>query len=218
MTAVKPFEMIGKRLYPPEIDPVEENAWFVEFLTEPESSAEHGRQWTRIVIDEGHYGLPSFRFLAITAFQPNEIEEFGIYHAQPKMMVLANLLEHPEIKPERMSAAFAGREIKRSNKDLGRVLAIGYLEEDRFQRDFREWGHDWSYVLKHCFPADWKSLASNAGLGLAALLQSDEDLIEAHHTCVNGLLSSFGITIEVLEEVGQRILGDATETLKKLAT
>jgi hypothetical protein len=208
-------ELPAIRLYPPDIDPNEENSWFVEFLTEPESSENKGKTWTRIVIDEGHYGLPSFRFLAITAFQPDKIDDLGIYYAQPKMMALANLLEHPQIKPELMSMAFAGRDIKRSNKDLGRVLAIGYLEQEKFWSDFREWGYEWGVALNHCFRHDWKSLAENAGSGLAALLQSDEDLNEAYHTCQYGLLTSFGITSEILKEVGYRILGDAVGTLQK---
>ncbi len=208
-------ELPAIRLYPPDIDPNEENSWFVEFLTEPESSTNKGKIWTRIVIDEDHYGLPSFRFLAITAFKPNKIDDLGIYYAQPKMMALANLLEHPQIKPERISTAFAGRDIKRSNKDLGRVLAIGYLEQEKYNRDFREWGYEWGEALKQCFRDEWKSLAGNAGIGLSALLQRDEDLDEAYHTCQYGLLTSFGITKEILKEVGARILGDAVGTLQK---
>ena len=43
------------------------------------------------------------------------------------MMALANLLEHPEIKSDAMISLFAGCWIKRSDKDLGRVLAITTL-------------------------------------------------------------------------------------------
>jgi len=208
-------ELPAIRLYPPDVVPGEENSWFVEFLTEPEPSRNKGKKWTRIVINEDHYGLPSFRFLAITAFQPNKIDDLEIYCAQPKMMALANLLEHPQIKPERMNTAFVGRDIKRSNKDLGRVLAIGYLEQENYKSDFREWGYEWGVALKHCFRDEWKGLAENAGSGLAALLRSDEDLDEAYHTCQYGLLTSFGITTEILKEVGYRILGDAIGTLQK---
>jgi len=209
-------ELPAIRFYPPDNDPKEGNDWFVEFLTEPEFSTDQDKKWTRIIIDEGHFGLPSFRFLAITAFQPNRIDDLEIYYAQPKMMALANLLEHPQIKPERMSTAFAGRNIKRSNKDLGRVLAIGYLEQEKYKSDFREWGYEWAVALKDCFRDEWKGLAVNTGSGLAALLQSDEDLDEVYHTCQYGLLTSFGITTEILREVGYRILGDAIGTLQKI--
>ncbi len=129
----------------------------------------------------------------IAAFEPVKIDQFGLYYAQPKMMVLANMLEHPEVKPERMSALFAGRDIKRSNKDPGRVLAIGYLAEKTDLKDFRQWGHDWHNAIKSCFPDEWKNLAKNTGMGLMELLKSDGDLVEAHHTCANGLLSSYGV-------------------------
>jgi hypothetical protein len=76
------------------------------------------------------------------------------------MMALANLLEHPEIKPERMSGLFAGRAIKRSNKDLGRVLAITSLAN---LNDYRPWAVYWKEALEHCFPNEWRDLASRAG-------------------------------------------------------
>src|SRR4030042_1622234 len=101
------------RLYPPGMDTEDENAWFFELLTVPESSKDQGKTWLRIVINEGHFGLPSFRYLLLAAFEPVKIEQIGIYYAQPQMMVLANMLEHPKIKPERMSGLFAGLEIKR---------------------------------------------------------------------------------------------------------
>ncbi len=168
-----------------------------------------------MAIDEGHFGLPAFRFLSVTAYKPERIDQFGINYARPQMMALANLLEHPEIKPDRMSSLFEGRSIKRSNKDLGRVLAIGYLAEEKDQSDLRLWGHEWEHTLKSCFPKEWKRLASNSGKGLRTLLISDEDLEEAHHTCAYGLLSSYGVSQEELKEVGDRILGDAIETLEE---
>jgi hypothetical protein len=209
-------ELPAIRLYPPGIDPNGENAWFIELLTVPASSKDQGKQWTRIVIDEGHFGLPSYRYLSVTAYIPEEIDQLGIYCARPEMMALANLLEHPEIKPDRMSALFAGLEIKRSNKDLGRVLAIGYLAQEKGVGDFRPWGFGWQLALKSCFPEEWKNLAKNAGTGLMKLLDSDEDFTEAYHTCTNGLLSSFEVTKHDLKEVSDRLLGEAVETLKEL--
>lgn len=210
-------ELPAIRLYPPEINPEDENAWFIELLTEPDSSNDQGKRWSRMVIDEGHFGLPSFRYLSITAHVPHKIDQFGIYYARPEMMALANLLEHPEIKPARMSALFEGHKIKRSNKDLGRVLSIGYLAEEAGLKDYRQWGYEWKMALQSCFPDEWEKLAKNTGTGLKALLKSNEDMNEAHHTSMYGLLSSCGVSKEDLEEVGDRILGDAVETLEKLA-
>jgi hypothetical protein len=206
-------ELPAIRLYHPEINPEDENAWFIELLTEPESSKDVGKSWTRIVLDQGHFGLPSFRYLSIAAFLPEKTEDFGLYYARPQMMALANMLEHPIIKPERMSTKFDGRDIKRSNKDLGRVLAIGYLEQEKGTIDFHKWANDWLIALKYCFPKDWENLAVNAGSGLIQLIGSSTDLEEAHHTCAYGLLSSFGVTQDELKEVGERIIGEAIDDL-----
>ena len=72
-------------------------------------------------MEEGHFGLPTFRFIFITAFNTLAAGDLGICNARPEMMALPNLLEHPEIKPDRMSDLFADRAIRRSNKDFGRV-------------------------------------------------------------------------------------------------
>jgi hypothetical protein len=201
------------RLYPPDADPDSEEAWFIELLTVPESP-KINEPWTRLPLAEGHFGLPTFRFLSITAFDPLPAGELGIRYARPEMMALANLLEHPEIKPDRMSALFAGRAIKRSNKDLGRVLAITTLAD---LNDYRPWAASWKKALEPCFPAEWRELASRAGSGLRQLMQSEADLEEAHHTCVNGLLASQPPTIAALTAAADRLLGDVIETLEDFA-
>ena len=202
------------RLYPPEADPDSEEAWFIELLTVPESAEADGKAWTRLPLAEGHFGLPTFRFLSITAFDPLPAADLGIRYARPEMMALANLLEHPEIKSDRMSSLFAGRAIKRSNKDLGRVLAITTLAD---LNDYRPWAASWKKTLEHCFPDAWRELASRAGSGLRQLMQSNADLEEAHHTCINGLLASQPPTIAAMSAAGDRLLGDAIETLDSLA-
>ncbi|MEX2580610.1 MAG: hypothetical protein WD342_16250 [Verrucomicrobiales bacterium] len=90
------------------------------------------------------------------------IEELGIRYARPEMMALANLLEHPEIKPDRMSGLIAERSIKRSNKDLGRVIAIAELAN---LDDYGEWLPLWKKALQECFPSSWKKLVSQVGSG-----------------------------------------------------
>lgn len=202
------------RLYPPGLGPDGESSWFIELLTVPESTSESGRKWTRIVLDEGHFGLPSFRFLGVTAFNPVYVEELGIHVARPEMMALANLLEHSEIGQERMSALFSGRSIKRSNKDLGRVLAITFLAN---LDDYRIWAYEWNNALQSCFPDKRQELALRTGAGLQALLDSDEDLEEAHYTCINGLLAGQPVSIEILREAGERVMGEAVLLLRELA-
>lgn len=200
------------RLYPPEANPDSEEAWFIELLTVPDSAEVTGRKWTRLPLAEGHFGLPTFRFLSITAYDPLPVGELGIRYARPEMMALANLLEHPEIKPDRMKGLFAGLAIKRSNKDLGRVLAIATLAD---LDDYRPWAIQWQKALETCFPDEWQSLSLRVGHGLRALLKSPTDLEEAHHTCLNGLLASQPPTIDALRAAGDRILGDVVETLEE---
>lgn len=210
-------ELPAIRLYPPGIDPDDEDAWFIELLAEPESSKDVGKNWMRIIINQGHFGIPSFRYLSIATYLPEKDKRLGVYYARPQMMALANMLEHPEIKPERMSTLFNDRKIKRSNKDLGRVLAIGYLEQKKGTPDFHLWANDWFTALYFCFPREFKNLANNAGSGLIQLINSSEDLDEAHYTCAYGLLSSLSVKLDELKEVGERIIGEAVEDLIKLS-
>lgn len=202
------------RLFPPDVDPDSEDAWFIELLTVPESSKDHGRKWTRLPLAEGHFGLPTFRFISITAYDALPADGLGIRYARPEMMALANLLEHPEIKSDRMSGLFAGRAIKRSNKDLGRVLAIATLAN---LDDYRPWATLWKKALQNCFPDEWQTLALRVGKGLRALLESPSDLEEAYHTCLNGLLATQPPTLGALLAAGERVLGDTVETLEEIS-
>jgi len=56
--------------------------------------------------------------------------------------------------------------------------------------------------MQHCFPSSWKKLASWVGGGLREILISEEDFHEAHHTCINDLLSSKLISQEALHIAG----------------
>jgi hypothetical protein len=196
------------RLYPPHSD-----EWFVELLTVPESEADAGKRWMRVELPTGHFGLPSFRFVSLAADKPVSTE-FGISRARPEMMALANLLEHPKIRPELMKGPIEGRAFKRSNKDLGRVLAIARLSRDE---DIESWPDAWADGLRVCHPKQWMKLATNAGAGLRLLLASDPDLEEAVVTCNAGLLSSAQVTLEQLRIVGERLIQDAIEPLEARA-
>jgi len=202
------------RLYPPGIEQTAAEAWFLELLTVPKSSEVMGKEWTRLELPQGHFGLPTFRFLSVTAYQPLPVADLGIRYAQPMNMTLANLLEHPIIKMDMMSSLFAGRAIKRSNKDLGRVLAITILAD---LDDYSPWADAWKATLEACFPEEWKMIAANTGSGLRSLLNSDEDIEQAQHTCANGLLASQPPTLNELRTAGERLLGDAIERLERAA-
>ncbi len=198
------------------LNPPGNSDWFIELITVPESSADRGQRWIRLKTSAGHFGLCSFGFLSLANYEPIRTP-LGIYVAQPKMMALANLLEHPEIGPKTMTGLIGGREIKRSNKDLGRVLAIARLSIGQDEDALLKWPAQWQEALQSRFPNDWRDLARQAGAGLRKLLDSPNDLEEARHTCEFGLLASHPPTADQLRIVGQRLLMDAIETLEKQA-
>jgi hypothetical protein len=201
------------RLHPPG-----STEWFIELLTVPESESDLGRKDIRIVTSRGHFSLCSFGFLSLAEFQPIHTP-FGIAIARPETMALANLLHHPAIGDQPMSGLIGGRRIKRSNKDLGRVLALAYLAEARQEDSLLEWPQVWAAALQSRFPTIWRDLIPNVGNGLRQLIQpeSEADLDEARHTCEYGLLVSQAPSLKLLEVTGKRLLQDAVEPLEKLA-
>lgn len=202
-------ELPAVRLWPPDTD-----AWNLEFLTLPDATQQTGVQWLRVVLPGvGHFGLPSFRVMSLVAYRPVK-SELGISYARPEMMALANLVAHPRIAPQLMSTPIEGRDIKRSNKDLGRVLALARLAGDA---SIQAWHGEWEAALKACYPRNWKDSAASVGSGLRALLGSDEDLDEAIHSINTGLLNSSQVTIEQMAATGRRLLQDAIEPLEARA-
>ena len=191
--------------------------WFIELLTVPESENDLEKRYVRLRTSHGDFSLCSFGFLSLAEYQPTQTE-FGIAVARPEMMALANLLHHPTIAAERMSGLINGRAIKRSNKDLGRVLALAYLAENATPDSLLNWAGLWKDALKDRFPSHWRELAARVDLGLRQLLrpENEPDLDEARHTCEFGLLASSPLTLKLLEVTGRRLLQDAIEPLQKL--
>jgi hypothetical protein len=200
------------RLYPPS-----EEEWFIELLTVPESEDDLGKRYIRLETSQGHFSLCSFGFLSLAAYQPI-VTPFGIAIARPEMMALANLLHHPSIGPETMSGLIDGREIKRSNKDLGRVLALAILSEEKQADSVLGWPSLWSSALQNRFPSKWRELALRVGSGLRQLMlfANELDLDEARHTCVLGLLVSRPPNLTQLRAIGERLIQDAIEPFEKL--
>jgi hypothetical protein len=196
------------RLHPPH-----SRDWFIELLTVPGSEDETGKQWERLALSGGHYGLPSFEFMSLAVFRP-DMTRFGIYCARPEMMALALLLEHPTIRVETMRGLIGNRTIKRSNKDLGRVLAIAWLSPEE---TILSWKAAWEVGMRSCFRNRWTALARTAGSGLRLLLSLEMDFEEAYHTCINGLLANRPVTAEQLRFAGLRLLQDAVAPLEDLS-
>ena len=167
----------------------------------------------RLPLAGGHFGLPSYRYLDV-AIHDAPMSDLGVRCARPDMLALSNLLRNPEIGPDTMDALVEGRRIKRSNKDLGRVVAIARLSDPDAPRD---WPRTWSEALRACHAEAWRALAGRAGNGLRALLRSEADLEEACLTCNLGLLADHPVTPEQLRRVAERVILDAVEPLEGMA-
>jgi hypothetical protein len=197
------------RLFPPHSED-----WWLEFLTEPESNKQEGKTFERVSLESGDFGIPSFAFTSIAVYK-SDPSEFGVCIARPEMMALANMLEHQRIKNDPIKGLFfRSREVKRSNKDLGRVLAIAWLGQDT---SLENWPSIWREGLEHCFPDRWRSLAGTAGDGIRALIANQDDMEEATETCINGLLSGRDVNRASLTATAERLLVFAAEPLAKLA-
>lgn len=194
------------RLYPPTHD-----EYFVEFLNLP-GATQHGKSWLAVELHDGWYGVPSFEFLSLTSID-RETANNGLDYAAPAMMALANLLSHPRLGVARIGTPIQGREVLRSSKDLGRVLAFAWLEGRAGTED---WAARWQNALQRCFPSRWQELAARAGSGLRELLEDDGAMEEAFHSCVYGLLAGKGVTLEQLRVAGKRFLVDVVEPFEEV--
>jgi hypothetical protein len=191
------------------LEPPGQPGWFLEVLGAHGERDTKDRSFEHMVTRAGHFALASFRYLALAERNPLETG-LGIRTARPEAMVLANLLAHPKIGEAFMSQPIHGRDIKRSNKDLGRVLAIADLAGDA---TVQTWAEIWWADLQACFGPGAAALARRAGDGLRELLDSPGDLEEATHTCDWGLLAGRRRPAEALRAVGRRLLQDAIEPL-----
>lgn len=192
------------RLLPPG-----RNEYFIEFLNIPERDQSQLKRWLPLQLADGWYGLPSFKYMGITAIGRLTSRE-GLEYAQPSMMALANLLSHPEIGHARIeTGAMAG--VLRSAKDLGRVIALARLET----RDKTEsWIELWRHAIEECFPTQHKELLSSLGRGLEELLMDANAMEDARKTTDIGLLSGMDATVEMLSATGRRLLADVIEPLR----
>ena len=174
---------------------------------------EHLKKWVEFKVTQGPeeclgwYGLPSFRFMGVTA-EHLLTSKSGLQYAHPAMMALANLLAHRSAGTHKMSSAYGGREILRSAKDLGRVLALTLLTRMDREQDVETWGDLWIQAMRTCFPEDWRDLSLRIDDGLRAI-QADRDAFEqALHSVNYGLLEAQEITDEQLGAVADTLRGE----------
>lgn len=193
-------------------------SWFLELLSappryDPQAAAKKLR---RIETHAGHFAICSFDFLALVEWQPLETPH-GVRLARPEMMALANLLHHPAIA----DTLIQGTDFKRSNKDLGRVLALAYLttESDRRRNtdELAEWPQRMWAALQEKFGEHAPTLAMRAGAGLRSLLASPVDFDQALRIANLGLLASKDVTREAFQATGARFVAEVIEELEEAA-
>lgn len=208
------------RLVPPEEEPpADEGPWFLELLSSPDENQQEGRQFQRLETKVGHFALCSFRFLALAEIEPI-LTDSGLKVARPEMMALSNLLHHPQLGSETMSGLIEGRRIKRSSKDLGRVLALSFLANRENEDALGSWAENWASALRVRFPQESERWLSNIGRGLEQLLQRQHsaDLEEAHHTCISGLLARYRPSLSTFHALGRRVMGELIEPARRMAS
>jgi len=196
------------------LHPAGNTDWYLELAAAPPEGRAESKVIQRLSTNQGDFGLYSFRFLALAEEDPLR-SEFGISYARPEMMALANLLHHPQIGPE----VVRGSTDKRSNKDLGRALALAWLSTERDRDALETWHPRWRTALERRFPKEWRDLALRAGKGLRALLDDKHklDLDQATRLCNLSLLRGRGLGAEALRATGRRLLVEALAPLESAA-
>lgn len=198
------------------LKPPGEDGWFLEFLGAPDAGSDSPKTFYRVLVGNGHYAICSFNYLALAEVDPIETK-YGVRIARPEMMALANLLHHPVISPEPIN----GGSDKRSNKDLGRVVALAWLTAERDRRTDSEsldaWPQRMAEALQAKFPGQARRLALQAGSGLRELLNSEADRAQALKICNRGLLASFDVGLDAFLATIRRLLQQVIEPLEELA-
>jgi len=188
------------------------DSFFVELLAFPSTEQSKMLFWTPCKLDDGWYGLPSFRYLGLVLGHTHKTPS-GISYAAPSMMALANLLAHQTIDRSAVIKTLqAGREILRAAKDLGRVLALAWLTDPA---ELRTWPELWRSALRKRFPKEHTGLAARAGDGLRALLADPDALDQARHSVDIGLLAGHGLNVANLSAVAAQLLGLVLDPLAR---
>lgn len=175
------------RLHPPG-----STDWFIELLTSARPNSAP-RDPERVSTSHGDLQLCGFPNLDLAAHQAPEVH--GLRVALPAMLALVNLIGHVEESGRTMSMKIAGREMLRSSKDLGRVLALAHLAEAG-DRDgtagISTWPQLWHGGLSTRYPASLAEIAATCGAGLERLRSHPNQIEDAYHSAINGLLA--GVT------------------------
>lgn len=205
------------RLRPPG-KPGASAQWFLELLSAPPRyrPGDSPKKLQRVTTRVGDFAICSFDYLALVECEPLPTAS-GLNLARPEMMALANMLHHPAIG----DALIAGTDHKRSNKDLGRVLALAHLTTVRDRREGTDELGQWPVRMWHALQARFGSeagtLAKGAGAGINALLDREADLAQALRIANLGLLTSMDLDLDAFRATGRRLQVEVLEPLDDLA-
>jgi hypothetical protein len=204
-TEIEKLPMV--RLYPKG-----DAEWFLELLNSPNSELmqKSMRSAEKLNTKHGYFALCGFKYLGLVEVSPIPTQ-YEIAIASPQMMALANLLHHPSIGEVKIGTT----NVKRSNKDLGRVLALAYLMTES-NKDLRVWPEQWLRALETKFPNEVRELALRSGDGLKVLLNQEYDFEQAVKTCNDSLLANRKVTPEQLKVTGMRFIDDVIDHMERL--
>lgn len=179
------------RLYPPK-----GGDYFVEILGLPRRTQAKMTVWTPWMLPDGWYALPSHRFMGVTSVE-TIASTHGLRYAHPATMALSNLLSHPHLGTQRIESGGGYQGLLRSSKDLGRVLALAWLEGPTMA----SWIDIWRDASKRCYGARWRAIARKVPSGLDELLDDPAAFREAHESTVIGLLAEREVSADALRAV-----------------
>lgn len=172
------------RLHPPG-----STDWFIELLTSARPNSPL-RDPERVTTSRGDLQLCGFPALDLAAYQAPHVH--GVRVAMPAMLALVNLIGHVEESGRTMSMKIAGREMLRSSKDLGRVLALAYLAELDDQDGsggVGAWPGLWHGGLRDRYPDTIGTVAATCGDGLLRIQRHPNQIEDAYHSAIHGLLA-----------------------------
>jgi len=195
------------RLVPPSL-----GSFYVELIGVPSEAQEDPVSWIPYELYGTPYVLPCHRFLVV-ALRGALTSGAGIRYAAPGMMALSNILSHRRLGTENVREPIEGLEVRRSSKDLGRVLVLAQLAG---LDEMDTWLVDWADALCAHFRDEADALASDAGRGLRELLDDPSAMEEARHVAEVGLLRGQGIDVGALRAVAARLFSLVLEPLPAL--